>query len=161
MRPARSVALALLVLSLLFSLPALGTPPEGDADGWYKWLVDGDLTTGSSCCYQQACDLDGGHRIVMSSHPCGPSSGPSTLYVRRENGQPTQIRVFDSNCDVSENESVTDMGRLSKDESVIMLLEIVKGRDIGMEVREDALFWLAQSNSDTAFEYLDRLLSDS
>jgi hypothetical protein len=30
-----------------------------------------------------------------------------------------------------------------------------------MEVREQALFWLAQSDSDEAFSYLDQILSDN
>ena len=42
-----------------------------------------------------------------------------------------------------------------------MLLDIVKNKSFGMDVREDALIWLAQSNSDIAFEYFDQLLSDT
>ena len=161
MHPARSVALTVLGLALLWSASAFSDQSGGDADGWYRWQVEGGMTTRSSCCYRQSCDLDGGHGIVISNAPCGASSGSTMLYVRKEDGQPTKIRAFDSSCDVSTSETITDMGSLSQDDSVAMLLDIVRGRDIDMEVREEALFWLAQSNSDTAFEYFDRLLSDS
>jgi hypothetical protein len=30
-----------------------------------------------------------------------------------------------------------------------------------MEVREQALFWLAQTESDEAFEYIDRILTSN
>lgn len=169
MRPARTIAMTMLGLALLWSAPASSAPSLGDSDGWYKWEVDSSVMTGSSCCYRLAgketgrttCTLDGRHSIVVSNSLCGDSSGLTTFYVRKENGKPTRIRAFDSNCEVAATESITDLGSLSPDESVIMLLDIVKKKNFGMDVREDALFWLAQSNSDTAFEYFDQLLSDS
>ena len=136
MRPARTIAMTMLGLALLWSAPASSAPSLGDSDGWYKWEVG-------------------------SSSPCCTSSGVTTFYVRKENGKPTRIRAFDSNCEVAATESITDLGTLSPDESVIMLLDIVKKKNFGMDVREDALFWLAQSNSDIAFEYFDQLLSDT
>lgn len=169
MRPAKSFALALLALALSWSAPTSSAPSIGDANGWYKWQVEGGMTMGSSCCYHLAgqatqrttCNLDGGHSVVISKSPCGDSSGITTFYVHKENGKPTRIRAFDSNCDVSASESITDLGSLSQEDSVVMLLGIVKRKNFDMDVREDALFWLAQSNSDSAFEYFDQLLSDT
>lgn len=74
---------------------------------------------------------------------------------------PVRIRVYDANCEVSSSAPITDMGPLSPDESVTMLLDIVNEKKLGMDVREEALFWLAQSNTDSAFAYFDELLSDS
>jgi len=74
---------------------------------------------------------------------------------------PVRIRVFDANCEVSSSAPITDMGSLSPNESVTMLLDIVNERKLGMDVREEALLWLAQSNTDSAFAYFDELLSDS
>ena len=136
MRPARTIALAMLWLALLWSAPASSAPSLGDSDGWYKWEVVG-------------------------KSPCGTGSGTTTFYLRKENGKPTRIRASDSNCEVPVTESVTDLGSLSQDESVVMLLDIVKNKNFDMDVREDALIWLAQSNSDIAFEYFDQLLSDT
>lgn len=138
-------ALLVLAFALLWSAPASSAPSIGAADGWYKWQVEGGASGGSSCCFRLA----------------GKNSGVTTFYVRQENGKPTRIRAFDSNCDAPTSEEITDMGALTQDDSVTLLLGIVNGKQHDMDVREDALFWLAQSNSDKAFEYFDHLLSDS
>jgi len=131
MRACKTVALALLGLALLWGAPASSAPSIGAADGWYKWQVDGATTT---------------------------------LFLRQENGKPASIRMFSPDCRWSSrgiSGEVTDMGILSLDDSVAMLLDIVSEDDLDMGVREEALFGLAQSDSDTAFEYFDRLLFDN
>jgi len=132
MRRARSIALAMLGIALLWSAPASSANSPGDADGWYKWQVEGS---------------------TMS------------LYLHQENGEPTRIRMFSPDCRLSVNIShypikgeIVDLGVLSVDDSVAMLLDIVKEKDLDVRVREDAMFGLAQSDSDTAFEYFDQLL---
>lgn len=169
MRAARIIALAMLGLGLLLSTTARSDPPDGDADGWFKWQVEGGITMGRPCCFRIAgaatrrstCNIDEGHAVVVSDSPCEGNSGTTTFYLRQEHGLPTHIRVFDSSCEVSANEAITDMGPLSQDDSVIMLLDIVNAKRLSMEVREEALFWLAQSNTDSAFAFLDELLSDT
>lgn len=131
MRSGGTAALALLGLALLWSVPARSAPSVGAADGWYKWQVDGATTT---------------------------------LFLRQENGKPASILMFSPDCRWSSNGisgEVTDMGALSLDDSVDMLLDIVSEKDLDMDVREEALFGLAQSDSDTAFAYLDQLLFDN
>jgi hypothetical protein len=131
MRSCRTAALALLGLALLWSAPASSAPSIGAADGWYKWQVDGATTT---------------------------------LFLRQENSKPASILMFSPDCRWSSNGisgEVTDMGALSLDDSVDMLLDIVSEKDLDMDVREEALFGLAQSDSDTAFAYLDQLLFDN
>lgn len=131
MRACKSAALVVLGLALLWSAPALTASPIGDADGWYKWQVDGAETS---------------------------------LFLRQEKGKPTQIRVFSPDCRISWSGKhridgeVIDMGTLSLDDSVSLLLSIAREKDLDMDVREEALFGLAQSDSDTAFEYIDQLL---
>ena len=128
MRPARTVALALLGLALLWSTPSIG-----DSDGWYKWQVD---------------------------------ERAATLFILKKDDKPRRIRIFSADCQPWGNKArgisgeVTDMGTMSLEESVIMLLDIAKSDDLGMEVREDALFWLAQSDSDDAYVYIDQILFD-
>lgn len=131
MRSRKTAALAMLGLALLWSAPASSAPSIGAADGWYKWQVDGATTT---------------------------------LFLRQENGKPASIVMFNPDCRWSSNSisgEVTDMGVLSLDDSVDMLVDIVNEKGLDMDVREEALFGLAQSDSDTAFAYLDRLLSDN
>ncbi|MDH3615763.1 MAG: hypothetical protein OEQ90_04750 [Gammaproteobacteria bacterium] len=129
MRPAKTVALALLGLALLWSAPSLG-----DSDGWYKWQVE-DAT--------------------------------SELYVLKKDDQPVSIRMFNPDCQTWGHKGqgisgeITDMGTLSLDDSVTMLLDIARSSELDKDVREDALFWLAQSNSDAAYVYINQLLFDS
>jgi len=136
MRAAKIIAITMLGLALLWSAPAISAEGLGDSDGWYKWEVTGEFT-------------------------CGPCSGVTTFYVRKEDGKPTRIRASNSNCGKPVTESATDLGTLSRDESVAIFLDIVKNSSFDMDVREDALIWLAQSNSDIAFEYFDQLLFDT
>lgn len=161
----RGIKRAVLVTAGLLLL--IGTPALADTDGWYKWQVKGNTTALSSCCFQlgggvsqrTTCNLDDGHGIVTSNTPCEGTSGHSTYYLRKEGGVPVRIRVYDGNCEVSSSAPITDMGSLSADESVAMLLDIVNDRKLDMDVREEALFWLAQSNTDSAFAYFDELLA--
>jgi len=39
------------------------------------------------------------------------------------------------------------------------LVEVVENQKLPMEIREQALFWMAHSESSAAFEYIDRLLA--
>ena len=167
MRLGKLVPLAMLAAALLCG----PTPADGanfdKGDGWYKWSIDGAMEMGSSCCYRlkgdsvsrQTCNLDSKHGTIISNSDCSESSGKLTFYVRSKKGKPAIVRAFDSNCPVSTEEAVTDLGPVSLARSDAMLLEIVRTTSLGMDVREDALFWLVQTGSDATFEYLDQLLS--
>jgi hypothetical protein len=137
MRALKVVFLALLVLALLTSPATAATFDE--ADGWYKWRVDSPVNMGTSCC--------------------GDLSGDLTIYVHSRDGGPVRIRAYDANCDKGPQENVTDLGELSLVQSDALLLEIVQARNVEMDVREDALFWLVHTGSDETFEYVDQLLS--
>jgi len=132
-RTCKPLALTVLGLVMLWSTPASSAPSIGTADGWYKWQVEGAATT---------------------------------LFLQQKQGKPARIRFFSPDCritwgDLNDiSEEVVDMGALSMDDSVAMLLEIVGQKELGMAVREEALFGLAQSNSDAAFEYFDQLILD-
>jgi hypothetical protein len=56
-------------------------------------------------------------------------------------------------------EAVFAMSQLPGERGVDALFAVLGNREMRREVREQALFWLAQSDSDRAFEYLDRLLA--
>ena len=167
MRLGKVVSLAMLAAVLIFG----PTPASGDTfdqgDGWVKWSVDGVVEMGSSCCYRlkgdsvsrQSCNLDSGHGTIISDSDCNESSGKLTFYVRSKKGKPTVVRAFDSNCPVSTEETVTDLGTVTMEKSDAILLEIVQATSLDMGVREDALFWLVHAGSDATFEYLDLLLS--
>ena len=139
MRVVKLISLTLITIALLGS-PSPATASTFDqADGWYKWRVDGPMNRGHSCC--------------------NDSSGELTIYVRSENGNPVRIRAFDSDCGKAPGETVADLGHVPLERSDALLLEIVQAGDAGMDVREEALFWLVHTGSDATFEYVDRLLS--
>jgi len=167
MRLGKLVTLVILAAALLGGpTPANGASFD-KGDGWYKWSVDGAMAMGSSCCYRlkgdsvsrQTCNLDSKHGTIISNSDCSESSGTLTFYVRSKRGKPAVVRAFDSNCPVSTEEAVTDLGPVSVATSDAMLLEIIQATDLDKDVREDALFWLVQAGSDATFEYLDQLLS--
>jgi hypothetical protein len=56
-------------------------------------------------------------------------------------------------------EAVFAMSQLPGERAVDALFAVLGDRQLPREVREQALFWLAQSGSDRAFEYLERLLA--
>jgi HEAT repeat protein len=77
------------------------------------------------------------------------------------NGSEEQIRwaiANDSDDDVRA-EAVFALSQLPEERSVDALLAVLRDRSLHREIREQALFWLAQSDSDRAFAYLDELLA--
>lgn len=57
------------------------------------------------------------------------------------------------------DQAVFAISRLPGPRSTQGLLDLVEDRDLSREVRERALFWLAQSDSADAWAYIDRLLT--
>lgn len=139
MSAAKLISLTLLAIAFLGSPSPANASTFDQADGWYQWQVDSDVRVGRSCC--------------------GNLSGELTIYVRTENGSPVRIRGYDSNCAKAPPETVADFGLVSAERSDAMLLEIVQAKDLDMDVREDAMFWLVHTGSDATFEYVDQLLS--
>ena len=112
-----------------------------------------------------------------------------SVNVRIKAGKVTKIRALTSDCPVTTSTPVNDMAVVSNGASVAWLLQqvdagarisesalaaisahagdeaftalttLVEDRDSSRNLREQALFWLAHSNTDEAFNYLDRLLS--
>ena len=66
----------------------------------------------------------------------------------------------DPDPDVRE-EAVFALSQLPEGRAVRALAEVLEDRELSLEIREQALFWLAQTESEEAFEYIDRLLSNN
>ena len=64
--------------------------------------------------------------------------------------------AHDKNSDVRE-EAVFALSQLPDDRAVKALAAVLENQKLDREIREQALFWLAQSDSDQAFAYVDRL----
>jgi len=69
-----------------------------------------------------------------------------------------QAMVDDPDGNVRE-EAVFALSQLPGERGVDALFTVLGDQQMHREIREQALFWLAQSDSDRAFEYLDRLLA--
>lgn len=56
-------------------------------------------------------------------------------------------------------EAVFALSQLPEGRAVKALASILEDKQLDMEIREQALFWLAQAESDVAFEYVNRILT--
>ena len=164
-RRGRIVISSLLAAVLVMSVARASA--EESADGWYSWQIDGEFGAASSCCYRYdrgdlrkgMCELDGGKGSIVTGDTCSQLDDNKILFVRKQDGLPVRLAVFDASCSVRTRSPVTDLGTVSSDEAVLMLLDFVKRSDLNRKTRESALFWLAQSGSDRAFQYLDELIA--
>ncbi len=160
---------ALLMGVAVLSSAAADELLQPDADGWHTWQVDEPGVSSEMCCFswnrgnksRKGCNLDGDSIAFSDSGDCAVAPGTIQVYVRLSNGKPKDIRVLSSNCPVSTESDVADHGLVSVDESLGWFRSIIEDQRLDMDVREEALFGLVQSESDAAFEYLDRLLTQT
>jgi len=167
MRLAKLVLIAALLGATLWDSEATAEILPPQADGWHTWQVDEPGVSSEMCCFtwnrgnksRKGCYLDA-HSIAFSdSGDCAVAPGTIQIYVRLDDGVPQDIRVLSSNCPVSTESDVADHGLVSAGESLDWFRSIIEDKQLDMDVREDALFGLVQSESDAAFDYLDRLLT--
>ena len=160
---------ALLMGVAVLSSAAADELLQPDADGWHTWQVDEPGVSSEMCCFswnrgtksRKGCNLDGDSIAFSDSGDCAVAPGTIQVYVRLSNGKPKDIRVLSSNCPVSTESDVADHGLVSSIESLGWFRSIIEDQRLDMDVREEALFGLVQSESDAAFEYLDRLLTQT
>ncbi len=155
----RLLVIAMLVVACIGS-ESLGADFRGPVDdGWHTWQV------------------------------AAAGGGKLQIYASIEHGKPVRLRVRgDSVCTDNFDVEALDLGFIDVGESIDWLQAYIEPRSIlssdaimaislhagdrsvtvltniltqgkDRENREEALFWLAQSESDTAFDVLDRLLS--
>ena len=169
MRPAKLLLLGAILGATLWGSQAKADILSAGADGWHTWQVDEPGVSSEMCCFswnrgnksRKGCNLDG-HSIAFSdSGDCAVAPGTIQVYVRFDNGEPKDIRVLSSNCPVSTESEVADHGLVSAGESLAWFQSIIENRQLDMDIREEALFGLVQSESDAAFDYLDSLLTQT
>ena len=137
---------------------------------------------------QKSCDLDDRRNGYSNSNNDDTIVNEMQIYVLTSDGEPEKIRALSSQCRVTSKSEIADLGFFETDDSVkwlqqhidsysdtssdamaaisthdgerpiSILMDVVRGNS-SIENRKDALFWLAMSDSDTAYEFLDRLLS--
>lgn len=146
----------------------------------YSRYNDGWKSTG--------CHLDSEQLSGISSD-CVEESDRVRIYVRLQSGKVVDLRALSAACAVEANGEIRDLGFVEVERSIALLqteaknnvavrseaiqaiamhsnqaalaalTEMLEDKAQQKKVREDALFWIAQQDSDQAFDYLDRLLS--
>ncbi len=168
MRVLKAVFLMLLIGTLAWSQLYAAAFLPARADGWHTWQIDEVGPVAQMCCFSwrrgartnTGCDLDGRHISFSNNNDCVSEAGVVQIYARFKNGKPVDIRALSSNCPVSAKTEITDHGLISIDENVAWFRSVIENRQLDMDVREEALFALVQSESDAAFNYLDTLLAE-
>lgn len=129
MHALKALFLMLLIGTLAWNQPSSAEILPANANGWHTWQVD-----------------EVGAGVVQ-------------IYARMKNGVPVNIRVLSSACPVSAEGEITDHGLVSIAENIYWFRRVIENPRLDMEVREEALFGLVQSESDAVFEYFDALLA--
>jgi hypothetical protein len=158
---------ALLMGAAVLSSATADELLQPNADGWHTWQVDEPGVSSEMCCFtwkrgdnsRKGCNLDGQSIAFSDSGDCAVAPGTIQIYVRLDDGMPKDIRVLSSNCPVSTESEVADHGMISAGESLTWFRSIIEDQRLDIDIREEALFGLVQSESDAAFDYIDSLLT--
>ena len=161
----------ILLLALTFTVVcgealAAGFLPA-NATGWHTWQVDEPNSLTAMCCSnsrrgddsEAGCNLDSRNISFSDGGSCAATPGPLQVYVRLEGGRVKDIRMLSANCVVATDSKIADQGLVSVGENIGWFRSVVEDRSLAQSVREEALFALASSGSDSAYAYLDGLLS--
>ena len=154
--------IALVAASIFSEARAAEAISFGD-DGWYTWQV---ATTGEFAEEKFYVRVKSGEpkEIEIIGHWCRGWKRSVTRYP-----DATDLGLVDT--DVSLNwfeQYIGDRSDLGSDalaaismhdsgRAVQIMIDVVES-DAHMDVREEAVFWMAQSESEAAFAYLDKLL---
>lgn len=137
----------------------------------------------------EGCRLGSGSAGIIINGDCVTTSDTLNVYVRVDGGDVVEIRALSAACPVVASGPVTEAGAVDTAESIAWLLRhtnddsdiaeeavtaialhedesafaalrpLIEDRGQAMDIRRHALFWLAHSGGEAAFEYLDHLLS--
>ncbi len=163
----KAVFLMLLIGTLAWNQPSSAEILPANANGWHTWQVDEVGPVARMCCFssrrgahrQAGCDLDGHNINFAKNSNCASEQGVVQVYARMKNGVPVDIRVLSSACPVSAEGTITDHGLVSIAENIYWFRRVIENPRLDMDVREEALFGLVQSESDAVFDYFDDLLA--
>lgn len=137
----------------------------------------------------KTCDLDRRRAVSVVHDTTAPDHDEMQVYALVESGRAVRILALSPQCPVSAASAIDDLGwlgpetsiewlrghvskddRLSEDAlaaiaahsgSIDALIGIVENRGLPMGIREQALFWMAQSDSDEAFDFFTSILAQN
>lgn len=166
MRAAKVVALALLATLAIWSESTAADTSIDNKEGWHMWQTDEAGPKSRICCFswrggassQKECDLDGGRHSYGNDGNCVAEPGRIRFYALVKDGKPVKIMALSSQCPVTTKTAVFDHGTVPAPASIAWFRRVIEDRSLNQDIREEALFGLVQSESDTAYEYIDSLL---
>jgi len=168
MRPSKILAVTLVAALIIWSESTAADIVTDTSDGWHTWQIDEAGSVSEMCCFtwqrgsrtKTGCNLDGGRVSYGNDGDCSADTGAVQFYVQVKNGKPSKIRALSSECPVTTESKVTDHGVVTAEDNIEWFRNVIEDKSLSQSIREEALFGLVQSESDTAFDYLDRLLTD-
>lgn len=169
MRPACLASLALLTALAIWCESAHADINTAASDGWHTWQIEEVGAARELCCFtrhrggqlQRGCNLDGGRITYGNNGDCAAAPGRIRFFTLIRNGKPARVLALSEQCPVSTAALVIDHGIVSASDNIAWFRSVIENRLLDQGVREEALFGLVQSGSDSAFDYIDKLLSRS
>lgn len=172
MRPAKIFVVALVAALVIWSEPAAADLDISEADGWHTWQIDEAAPPTELCCFswrrgsrsQEGCNLDSGHisfgnRGFSKNGDCASEPGRIQFYALVKDGKPVKILALSAQCPVTTNAAIAHHGIVSTSDNLRWFRAVIEDPQVDQDLREEALFGLVQSESNAAYEYLDRLIS--
>jgi hypothetical protein len=168
MRPARVSSLALLTAIMIWCESAAADLNIAASDGWHTWQIDEVGAASELCCFNwrqgfqshNGCNLDGGRIAYGKKGDCAAARGQIQFFTLIRNGKPAKILALSSNCPVTSSVRISDHGVIPAAQNTAWFRGVIENSKLDQGIREEALIGLVQSNSDTAFDYIDSFLSD-
>ena len=171
--------------------------PQSDSDGWYSWRVAVVESAPELCCFswnngvatKKRCNLDGRNGGLSTDSENPFPSDEVQIYARMDSGSPAKIRVLSSQCPVTTESAITDLGIANVDESVEWLTSYISphtdisdeaitaiamhagdkahdtlidvaGKDDSQDNRENAIFWMAQVRIAESADEIKKIMFD-
>ena len=165
MKTACHLALLVALFAACISSESLSANYKGPAaDGWHTWQVEGDNPLGNIQFYAL---MDSGLPVklrirgsecIVTWKSDIPDADVADLGQLTVDESIDWFEQFIEPHSPFSSDAIMAVSLHSGERPVAILAGIVKsGND--RDLREEALFWLGQSDSDAAFELFDRLLS--
>jgi len=135
----------------------------------------------------KTCDVDAPVTAVSTTQEVASEGVEIQVYARIESGRASRILMLSPQCPAQALSPINDLGLIAAESSIAwlqtyvlsrgdvaeqalgaiaghsggvsQLIVVAEDQRLPMVMRERALFWMAQSNSDDAFNYVAMLLS--
>lgn len=151
------------------SLVDLGVLPTRDSVSWLQAAsetVSDALPDTVAAIAMHAGDEASTALARMSGTAARADDRKNAIFWLAETGRAESEQIIATAIDSDPDDEVREhavfaLSLLPGERGITALVDIIEDRDVPRDLREMALFWLAQSESDTAYRYIDRLLGSS